>query len=99
MSNMQFIRFAEYETIAQKQSEQERYGQFVWYDGQMVKRHPGPSGFNWRPIRWCDRCKEDITEGLYFATETRTALCPSCAEDESGDDKALFASIGISFDG
>ena len=90
---MQFIKFSKYAEFAEEQAAQERYGQFGWHEGQMVKRHPG---YNWRPIRWCDRCKVNIEDGLFFDEETRAALCPSCA---TGGDKAMFASIGIAYDG
>jgi len=93
MLNMQFIRFAEYAKFAEDQAAQEEYGQFGWHEGHMVKRH---AGYAWRPIRWCDRCKVNIEDGLFFDQESRTALCPVCA---TGGDKTAFASIGIIFDG
>jgi len=92
MSNMQFIGFSEYAAFVEERVAKERYGRFGHYADGLVKRHPGRV---WRPIDWCDRCKADLSSGLFFDEETRTALCPTCA---TGGDKAAFASIGIIFD-
>lgn len=86
------IEFQEYAEFAEAEFQRERYGLFVRH-GQMLKRHPPAT---WRPIKWCDRCKIDITDGLYFDEATKTALCPACA---NGGDKAAAAALGIIWDG
>ncbi len=87
------IDFGEYAAFADAEFARVRYGDFVFMGGRMLKKHPPAT---WRPITWCDRCRADITGGLFFDKTTRETLCPSCA---NGGDVAAAAALGIIWNG
>ena len=89
---MRFIQFSEYEDYVKLVRFNEGPGRFGEYKGCVVKRHADNA---WRPIAWCDRCKADITSGLFFDEESGAALCSSCGGQS---DKKDFASVGIIWD-
>jgi len=90
---MKLISFREYSKIAHEAVSEPYPKQFQTQhenSEQVLKRHPGQF---WRPIEWCDRCKSDITDGLFFDPESRAALCRKCAGVPSDEEAA--ATLGI----
>jgi hypothetical protein len=96
---MLYLAFSEYERIASKAVLEPYPKQFQALSPgseKIMKCHPGQI---WRPIDWCDNCKQDLRlQGhVAFDPDTRKALCYRCAEVK--DDRAAASALGIDWDG
>jgi len=91
------LTFSEYEKIASRAVLEPYPKQFqsaTPSSEKIMKRH---GGHTWRPIEWCDECRDDLQDGVMFNPVSRAALCPRCAGCPS--DEEVATSLGIIWDG
>jgi hypothetical protein len=70
------VALEEYESMVTEIMKTPYNGKFAMWKGVPMKCF---EGHTWRNAGWCDRCKWDLADHVWYDKESNTTLCVGCA--------------------